>query len=331
MWEPIAPAPSPEPAASGTALQTAADALVELLSALARRQHEHRAHTVARLTTVIDARLLPAELHEMALYYRAKADRDLGHSTASRRGMQQVADGGGRLAPAARRGLVHLARLAGDFPTALATAQHLGWAGRQNRVLGDIHWPQGDMHQAATAYAAARADAEQHQVTGEHAHAQTYLAFATAFTDPQAADREIALAEQYLTGLDLRANRLVLRIAALVRDAGTHADLGEQARTLRADIDTAGLDSALAATLELAMAFHHAVRGSNACITASTARLRELTENGDYAYYLDLAHFMAALPLPALSTVRWTTSEDDVRSAWRGLVQARQEHVRTGN
>ncbi len=57
----------------------------------------------------------------MAVYYLAKAQRDLGRSNDSRAGMQLVADGGGRLAPAARRGLAHLARLAGDFPTALAT------------------------------------------------------------------------------------------------------------------------------------------------------------------------------------------------------------------
>ncbi|MER6523082.1 hypothetical protein ACFWHQ_32545 [Streptomyces sp. NPDC060334] len=40
---------------------------------------------------------------------------------------------------------------------------------------------------------------------------------------------------------------------------------------------------------------------------------------------------MAALPLPGPSTTRWTTSEDDVRSSWRGLVQARQEHLLTGH
>lgn len=52
--------------------------------------------------------------------------------------MQLVADGGGRLAPGARRGLVHLARLAGNFPTAYDPARTLGWAGRQHRVEGDI-------------------------------------------------------------------------------------------------------------------------------------------------------------------------------------------------
>jgi hypothetical protein len=86
VWEPLAP-----PDTDSTGLDTAADALVELLSALARRQH--RSHTVARLTTVIDSHLLPNDLQHMALYYRAKAHRDLGDSPASRTGMQAVADG----------------------------------------------------------------------------------------------------------------------------------------------------------------------------------------------------------------------------------------------
>ncbi|WP_329039865.1 hypothetical protein OIE71_32840 [Streptomyces sp. NBC_01725] len=98
-------------------MTTAADALVELLAALARRQHEHRSITASRLTAVIDSGLLPTELHEMATYYRAKAHRDIGHSQDSRRGYQQVADGGGCLAHAARRGLAQAPRLAGDFPT----------------------------------------------------------------------------------------------------------------------------------------------------------------------------------------------------------------------
>ncbi|MFE6904102.1 hypothetical protein ACFVFJ_46155 [Streptomyces sp. NPDC057717] len=40
---------------------------------------------------------------------------------------------------------------------------------------------------------------------------------------------------------------------------------------------------------------------------------------------------MGALPLPGRSPIRWTTSEDEVRSAWRLLVQARQEHLLAGN
>ncbi|WP_436842772.1 ATP/GTP-binding protein [Streptomyces flaveolus] len=218
VWEPIAPPARP---GSTDGLETSADALVELLAALTRRQHEHRSITASRLTDITRAGLLPAGLHEMAVYYLAKAQRDLGDSTASRRGMQLVADGGGRLAPAARRGLAHLARVAGDFPTAYNTARTLGWDGRQHRVEGDILWPHGDMDRAAAAYAAARDQAEQHGIAGERATSQAQRALVLAFTDPTVADDELHLAEQLLTGLDLRATSLTVRIAALVRDAGT--------------------------------------------------------------------------------------------------------------
>lgn len=95
VWEPLAP---PAPDGASIALATPADALIETLSALARRQREHRARTVQRLTGVIDSGLLPAELQEMPLYYRAKALRDIGRGDDSRRGYQQVVEGGGSLA-----------------------------------------------------------------------------------------------------------------------------------------------------------------------------------------------------------------------------------------
>ncbi|WP_146065993.1 hypothetical protein [Streptomyces sp. SM13] len=142
-------------------METAADALTELLSTLARRQHEHRSITVDRLTALAATGLLPGELHDMALYYLAKVQRDLGRSEDSRRGMRHVAYNGGRLAPAARRGLAH------------AMVPTLCWAGRHHRVDGDIWWPHGDMGRAAAAYGAARDEAAQHGVAGERATSQT--------------------------------------------------------------------------------------------------------------------------------------------------------------
>ncbi|MET7354641.1 hypothetical protein [Streptomyces mirabilis] len=53
------------------------------LSAIAPRQHEHRKTAAARLTAVANTGLLPAELEEMSLYYRAKAERDLGGREAA--------------------------------------------------------------------------------------------------------------------------------------------------------------------------------------------------------------------------------------------------------
>ena len=324
VWEPLAP---PE-TDTGAGLTTAADALVELLSALARRQHEHRSRTVSRLTTVLDADLLPTELQEMALYYRAKALRDTGRAVQSRRDYQQVANQGGRLAPAARRGLAHAARLAGDFPTALAAAQNLGWEGRHQRVLGDLYWLQGQPERAAAAYLAERTEAEQHGKVGEAAHSQALRAFAIALYAPDQATAEIDLAHQLLAGLNLRATTINVRRAELIRDAGSDG-VDDQIATLRTELDIAGLAS-LTPAIELAHAFHQAVLDDHTALHATLARLRELTSDEDHAYFVDIAQFMADLPLDQASGARWLDGEQHTRSRWRGLVIARQAHLRAG-
>ncbi|MGW9453992.1 hypothetical protein [Streptomyces sp. NPDC055632] len=325
VWEPVAP-PARDGNGDGTGfgVESAAEALAELLSTLARRQHEHRSVTADRLTALTSAGLLSDELQEMAVYYLAKAQRDLGRSAESRRGMQYVADGGGRLAPAARRGEAHLARLAGDFPTAHALVLSLGWPGRHHRVDGDIWWPHGDMHRAATAYEAARTEAEQHGVAGERATCQAQCVLALAFTDPCLADDELDLAEQLLTGLDLRATTLTTRIAALIRDAGTDTDVPGRAEVLRVEIRTTGL-LAPEALLDLALAFHHAVRG-DAFGSVAVAELLEQREGGDYAYYADIAAFMTGRPAPS-TTVRWIEDEETVRYRWHEFVAARRALV----
>ncbi len=320
VWEPLA-----LPAPADPAPDTPADAVAELLTAITRRQHEHRQRTADRLTAVLDTGLLPAELTEMALYYRAKAHKDLSQNDAARTGMQQVADADGRLALKARRGLANLARLAGDFPTALAAVPALGWQGRHHRVLGDIRWSQADTGLAVAAFEAGRAEAEQHGAAGERAMMQVRLALAISFADPVRAADELALAHQLLDGLDQRSNTLLALVVALIKDAGI-PDVTNRAQGLHAEIEAAGLPF-LHRFVELALAFHHAVRGEDQALAATIDRLRALTATGDFAYFTDIAHFMAALPLPGPSTIRWTTSEDDVRSAWRGLVQARQEHL----
>ncbi|MFB6999262.1 ATP/GTP-binding protein [Streptomyces virginiae] len=328
VWEPLAP---PTDSNTGTPLETAADGLVETLSALSRRQHEHRDRTIARLTAVIDSRRLPAELQDVAVYYRAKADRDLGHTDASRAGMQQVAGGTSRLAPAARRGLAHLARLSGDFPVALAIADTLGWAGRHHRVRGDVWWVQADMQRAAAAYAASRTEAEEHGIAGERATSQAQRALVIAFTDPDRATDEIELAEQLLTGLDLRTTSFTVKIAALVRDAGgPSVQVEHRGHLLRTEINTSGIVAA-AALLELALAFHHAVRHEPDEGRAVIDRLRDHVRRGDYSYsyYYDIAHYMADLTLTEASTARWIDGEEQARTGWRALVRARQEHLHT--
>ncbi|MEV7617074.1 ATP/GTP-binding protein [Streptomyces sp. NPDC089799] len=322
VWEPLS---LPTDTTAEPAPDTPADALAELLTTIARRQHEHRQRTADRLTAVLDSGLLPAELTEMGLYYRAKAYKDLSLNDAARAGMHEVADSGGRYAPRALRGLANLARLSGDFPTALAAVPTLGWKGRHHRVLGDIRWSQGDTAQAVTAFEAGRAEAEQHGAAGERAMMQVRLALAVSFADPIRADDELALAHQLLEGLDQRSNTLLAQVVTLIKDSGTR-DVPDRARSLNSDIEAAGLPF-LHRFVELATAFHHAVRDEHQDLAGAIDRLRELTTSGDFAYFVDIAHFMAGLPRPAGSTTQWAADEAHVRSRWHTLVQARQDFL----
>ncbi|UJV41683.1 hypothetical protein [Streptomyces sp. AMCC400023] len=327
IWEPLA-LPAAD-ATSSDGLQTAADALVETLSAIARRQHEHRERTAGRLSAVLASELLPDDLVELATYYLAKAQRDLGLTDDSRRGMQRVASADGRLASAARRGLAHLSRLSGDFPAAVEAAGRLGWEGRHHRVLGDVWWVQGDMERATAAYLAARSEAEEHGAVGETAMVQAHLAFAVSFADPLRADDELDLADRLLSRLSLRSSEMTARIAALVRDAGFDADLPDRAAVLLAEIGVSGISYA-AAKLQLARCFHHAVLDAQDDLVDAITRLRELTQSGDYAYYVEIAHFMAGLPFPEhTARARWIDGERQTRERWRHLVETRRSRLGT--
>ncbi|WP_331726458.1 ATP/GTP-binding protein [Streptomyces uncialis] len=326
VWEPLAPAGTPGGNA-GAGPDTPADALAEVLTAIARRQHEHRARTAERLTTVLATGLLPDDATALALYYRAKAYKDLGRTGDARTGMQCVAETGGRLAARGRRGLASLARIAGDFPAALAAVPTLGWKGRHHRVAGDIHWPHGDIDTAITAFEAARAEAEQHGAVGERAIAQVRLALAVAFADRFRADDELELAHQLLEGLDQRATTLLARIAALVKDAGTDLDVTARAQSLRHEITAAGLPW-LTGLLEIALAFHHAVRDEHQDLTDLVDRLHTLTADGDFAYFTDVAAAMGNLPHPPRPTVRWLHGHDPVRDSWHALVTTRRAHLK---
>ncbi|MEW1551838.1 tetratricopeptide repeat protein [Streptomyces tsukubensis] len=326
VWEPLAPPGLPGPGGQ-PGLETPADVLAELLTAVARRQHEHRSRTADRLTAVLDTGLLDGDLTTLALYYRAKAHKDLGRTQESRTGMQHVADAGGRLAPKARRGLANLDRISGDFPAALAAVPTLGWKGRHHRVAGDIHWPHGDIDQAIAAFEAARAEAEQHNAPGERAIVQVRLALVTAFADPDRAGDELDLAHQLLAPLDQRATTLLAHIAALVKDAGdTGSDVPGRAHRLRREITDAGLPW-LIRFLEIALAFHHAVRDEHQDLADLIDRLHTLTTGGDFAYFTDIAAAMGNLPHPPRPTVRWLDGHIPVRERWHALVTHRRDRL----
>ena len=102
IWEPVElPAVSDdsrERPTTAEAIDSAPAALAATLTAIARRQRQHREITADALRDVLASGLLPQPLRELPTYFIAECDRDLGHLTLSMDGMRQVADSGGRLA-----------------------------------------------------------------------------------------------------------------------------------------------------------------------------------------------------------------------------------------
>jgi hypothetical protein len=48
-------------------------------------------------------------------------------------------------------------------------------------------------------------------------------------------------------------------------------------------------------------------------VASAIVRLRVVTRGGDYAYYADIVHFMASLPLCTVSAAQWTDGESVTR------------------
>ncbi|MER8073644.1 hypothetical protein ABTZ59_36020 [Streptomyces sp. NPDC094034] len=116
------------------------------------------------------------------------------------------------------------------------------------------------------------------------------------------------------------------QVVALIKDAGTDSII-DRAQNLNTGITGAGLPF-LHRFVELAVAFHHAVRGEDQELAATIGRLRELTATGDFAYFAEIAHYMGGLPLPGPTTTQWIDSPDTVRTRWQHLVHTRR--TRTG-
>ncbi|MER5200985.1 hypothetical protein ACWD3J_46455 [Streptomyces sp. NPDC002755] len=104
----------------------------------------------------------------------------------------------------------------------------------------------------------------------------------------------------------------------------------DRAQVLRAEILTAGVTYAELA-LDLALAFHHAVRNDQDQVAATVARQRENTRGGDFAYYSDIVAFMADLPLEEASPTHWIDGAQHTRRRFRGLVTARRNDLRTSS
>jgi hypothetical protein len=326
VWEPV-DLPHGGSAGDAPPIDGPAVALAETLTAIARRQRQHRGITADRLRAIVDSQWLPEPLHELPRYFLAECDRDLGRLTESLEGMREVASHGNHLAGDAARGLLHLARRLGHFPDALSAAAGLGTEGKQHRTLGDVLWAQGSIGAACASYASGRDEALSLGRHGEAALSQACLAFAAAFEDRARASEQIARADHMLAGANARFAELQVRNARLLHDCGSAVDLAEQAEAVAALATDSGLSSCVAYA-RLAACFDAAVQGRSELIDTSRAKLRECVRGAELAYLLELAHFMAGdEPPPDLPRARWIDGAAQTRSRWSQLVIERRREL----
>jgi hypothetical protein len=301
------------------------------LSAIAQRQRRHRGWTADRLRAVLASGQLPEALLELPRYFLAECERDLGNFERSLEGMQQVVEAGGRLAPTAARGLVHLARRVERFPQVRAAAEALGPEGRRDRVLGDLWWPQGNMALACSSYAVSRDEALRLDQQGEAALSQACLAFAAAFQDRPRAAEQISRAQELLGGVSIRWAEIQTWIAELVRDAGVDLGLPQGAEDVAASAREAGLTSSVAYA-RFAVCLHAVVLGSPAMLEEARTRLLGCVRGEEFAYLAELSYLMAGEEPPAdLPRARWLDGQEQVQARWMAIVNdRRREAAATG-
>ncbi|MFC7730685.1 hypothetical protein [Actinomadura keratinilytica] len=320
VWEPVEVGPGAEP-------DGPAAALAETLAAIAQRQRQHRSRTAERLRTVLDAGLLPPELWELPAYFLAECQRDLGNLAESMDGMRQVADQGGRLAPDANRGLLHLARRRGHFPDALATAERLGTDGKRERAIGETLWTQGEIPLACAAFARGRDLALERGQRGEAALCQAYLAFAAAFQDRARALEQIAQADHMLNGTTARFAELQVANARLLSDCGYASDLPEHAARVVESAERNGLSSCVAYA-RFALCFHASINGATDLLHHARAQLRESVNGEEFAYLLEISYLMnGEAPPDGLPRARWIDGLETTRARWVGLVAERRAEL----
>lgn len=319
VWEPVE-------LTSGPAGSPAA-ALATTLAAVARRQRVHRQETVNQLTAVLADGLLPSSAQDLARYYLAECQRDLGRREESAAGMRQVAAGAGPLAADAARGLVHLARRLGDFPAVRAATEQLGTDSRYHRTLGDLWWTQGSIALACSAYDDACREAMAESNPGEAALSRACLAFAAAFQDSGRADQQIRLAEQLLQSATIRWAEVQTRIAGLLRDAGADPALPARTAAVEAEADASGLTSSVAYA-RLAVCFHHAVLADQPALDAARARLRACVNGAEFAYLLEISHFFDGSEPPTdLPRARWIDGTPATAARWAAVTADRRTAI----
>ncbi|MEU2102334.1 hypothetical protein [Nocardia sp. NPDC019255] len=316
-----------EPLHFPAATDSPATILARTLTAVGQRNRQDRRTTVADLRALIDSGQLPDEMVELPQYYLALCERDLGNITESMNGMRAVRDRGGRLAAAASRGLLHLARRLGHFREALTLAEGLGTAGRRHRAIGEIWCWHANIGTACAALARARDDALTHGLPAEAALCQTYLAFASAFQDRSRAAEQIARAHDMLDESPQLWAGAQLAVAELIRDAGLDPALPTRAANVADAALADGLTSP-AAYARFAACFHAAILEDPTLVDAALEGLRASVNGDEFAYLMEIAHIMTVTPAPTeLPGADWIDGEPTVNTLWTQLVTDRRREL----
>ncbi|GHB80249.1 hypothetical protein GCM10010331_79730 [Streptomyces xanthochromogenes] len=151
----------------------------------------------------------------------------------------------------------------------------------------------------------------------------------TSFADPVPATDGLALAHQFLNGLDQRANRILAQVAVL-KDSGSNPGIVDRAGALQAEAEAVSLPYLIRYAV-LRLALHRAIGGAQHDLATTITRLQRPTIGGDYRFFTDIACFRDGLPLPSPSATRSAPSEEHVRFAWHQLVQTRRALLGIGD
>ncbi len=220
--------------------------------------------------------------------------------------------------------------VASDFPTALAAAQNLGWEGRHQRALGDLHWLQGPperarrglprrTHRSRTARQRRRGRPQPDPARIRHRALRPRPGHRGNRPRPPAPGRPQPACHHHQRPP-----------ATTSRCPAATASTTRSPRCAPNSISRASLADTRGA--ELAWAF---TRPSSTTTPHCTARhahpATRTTSDEDHAYLVDIAQFMADMPVTRLPRIQWLDSEQHTRSRWRGLVTARQAHLHAGH
>ncbi|WP_416566168.1 hypothetical protein [Nocardia testacea] len=327
IWEPIELGDPVVPGGMANVDGEQATALASALACIARRNSVPRQVTAEDLRALLASGRLSDDVVELAWYFLAMCERDLGNFARSLDGMRRVADAGGRLAADARRGLLHLSKRLGRFRDALDLGQSLGTEGKQHRALGELWWPQGSIARACVSLAAARDDARGQGLRGEEALCQAYLAFAAAFEDRARATHQLALAERMLAETPVAWAVVQVEVARLLVDAGHDPTLPSRVESIASRADDNGLTSP-ASYARLAACLHAAVLDSEALFEDALGSLKRAVHGEEFAYLVEIAHMLVDSELPDNAhRADWIDSEAVVRARWRKIVADRRQEL----